>query len=172
MKDSEPILNVYLSHRLHFVEVAASIVGCRAKAEDIVQDAFIKATLVHDKGTHIQNPVPYLLQVIRRLAIDFLRFGRIRNETDIADSAIQNLLSDPRSPETYLGNSEELAIIENALAALPERVRLAFEMKRFGDCKLREIAVALDISVGRAAQLVSEAMLACQTALDQAEPRN
>ena len=172
MKDSEPILNVYLSHRLHFVDVAASIVGCRARAEDIVQDAFIKASLVHGKGTEIQSPVPYLLQVIRRLAIDFLRFGRVRNETDIADSAIQNLLSDPRSPETYLSNCEELAIIETALATLPERVRLAFEMKRFGGCKLREIAVALDISTARAAQLVTEAMTASQAALDQAEPRN
>ena len=172
MKDSEPFLSVYLSHRLHFVDVAASIVGCRARAEDIVQDAFIKAALVHGKGTQIQRPVPYLLQVIRRLAIDFLRFGRIRNETDIADSAIQNLLSDPRSPEVYLSNSEELAMIETALAALPARVRLAFEMKRFGGYKLREIAAALDISVGRAAQLITEAMAACQAALDQAETRN
>ncbi|GAN88212.1 sigma-70 family RNA polymerase sigma factor [Komagataeibacter intermedius] len=172
MKDSEQILNVYLSHRLHLVDVAAGIIGCRSRAEDIVQDAFIKATLVQKKGTEIQRPVSYLLQVVRRLAIDFLRFGRIRNEIDVADIAVQNLLSDPRSPETYVGSREELAIIEEVLASLPDRTRLAFEMKRFGDYKLREIAVVLDLSIGRTAQLITDAMAACQAALDNAASRN
>ncbi|WP_261765937.1 sigma factor-like helix-turn-helix DNA-binding protein [Acetobacter oeni] len=62
--------------------------------------------------------------------------------------------------------------MEQTLAALPERTRLAFEMKRFGGYKLREISAELDVSIVRAAQLVNEAMAACQAALDEAAPRN
>ncbi|MBB3881928.1 DNA-directed RNA polymerase specialized sigma24 family protein [Acetobacter oeni] len=45
-------------------------------------------------------------------------------------------------------------------------------MKRFGGYKLREISAELDVSIVRAAQLVNEAMAACQAALDEAAPRN
>ncbi|GBQ99344.1 DNA-directed RNA polymerase sigma-70 factor [Gluconacetobacter liquefaciens] len=172
MEESQQIVDVYLSHRARFVEVAAAIVGCRARAEDIVQDAFLKVTTAQRQGIAIQHPLPYLLQAIRRLAIDRLRFGRVRNEEDICNSAIQGLLADPLSPESHAESREALAIVERALATLPARTRLAFEMKRLGGCKLREIAETLDISIVRAAQLINDAMAACQQALDDTAAGN
>ncbi|MDF3625963.1 sigma-70 family RNA polymerase sigma factor [Brytella acorum] len=172
MKDTDQLLEVWLSHRLQFVDVAAKIIGCRSRAEDIVQDAYLKATSANRQGVEIKRPLPYLLLTVRRLAIDFLRVGRTRNEEDITNVAIQHLLNDPLSPEDHAGSREELVIVERALATLPPRTRLAFEMKRFGGCKLREIAAVLGISIGRTAQLIDEAMSACQVALDDTETRN
>ncbi len=172
VKESEPVLDVYLRHRPKFVDVAASIIGCRTRAEDIVQDAFLKVTAARQQNITIERPFSYLMQVVRRLAIDGLRGAKIRKAEDIADIAIRHLLSDPLTPEAYAGDREELALIEQTLASLPERTRLAFEMKRFGGYKLREIAAEFDISIVRAAQLVNEAMTACQAALDETAPKN
>ncbi|NHN85757.1 sigma-70 family RNA polymerase sigma factor [Acetobacter musti] len=171
VKESEPVLDVYLRHCPKFVDVAASITGCRTRAEDIVQDAFLKVTAARQQNITIERPFAYLMQVVRRLAIDGLRGAKIRKAEDIADIAIRHLLSDPLTPEAYAGDREELALIEQTLASLPERTRLAFEMKRFGGYKLREIAAELDISIVRAAQLVNEAMTACQAALDETAPK-
>lgn len=171
VKEDERILDVYLNYRPRFVEMAAAIVGCRARAEDVVQDAFLKVTVARQQGIEIKRPLAYFLQVVRRLAIDCLRGGNIRKATDIADTSLQHLLREPLTPETYTGDREELGVVERTLAALPDRTRQAFEMKRFEGRKLREIAATLDISIVRASQLINDAFMACQAALDDDAPR-
>nr|WP_228125650.1 sigma-70 family RNA polymerase sigma factor [Gluconobacter sp. Dm-44] len=169
--ESKCVLDAYLSYRHRSVDLAASIVGCRAQAEDLVHDAFVKIALTHRPELEIRHPLAYFLQVVRRLAIDTMRQRNIRKTSDIADQGLEILLADPLTPELHTSGREELDAVEQALAALPARTRRAFEMKRFEGLKLREIAIALDISVVRASQLINDALLACQNVLDSADPR-
>ena len=52
-----------------------------------------------------------------------------------------------------------------ALAELPERTRIAFEMHRFGDAKIKEIAAVLNISLPLAYRLVADAVQHCKERL-------
>ncbi len=69
------------------------------------------------------------------------------------------------SPETVALYKDEYALVMNALAQLPDRTRIAFEMHRFGGAKLREIAAALDISLPLAHRLVTDAVQHCKEQL-------
>ncbi|GBR02397.1 hypothetical protein AOE01nite_10440 [Acetobacter oeni] len=50
--------------------------------------AFLKVTAARQQNITIERPLAYLMQVVRRLAIDGLRAGKIRRTDDIADIAI------------------------------------------------------------------------------------
>ena len=69
------------------------------------------------------------------------------------------MASDQPSAETVLVSREELRTLAAALAELPERTRLAFNMHRLQGRPLREVADRLDISITRAQQLVKAAMI-------------
>ncbi|MBO6753108.1 MAG: hypothetical protein JJ903_08525, partial [Spongiibacter sp.] len=42
MKYADQKLKTYMTHRAALVDYATPIIGCRARAEDIVQDAFLR----------------------------------------------------------------------------------------------------------------------------------
>lgn len=157
-------LETYRLHRRQLVDYAASIVGDRARGEDIVQEAFIrfgKAEAVRD----IDEPVGYLRRIVRNLAFDWLR--RHAGEVRLFESgaAVEETAEDRPSPEDELAQREQLRLLSQALAELPDRTRRALEMHRFEGLKLREIAERLDISVTLAHSLVFQALDHCRKRL-------
>ena len=63
-------LRLYLAHRAALIDTAAPIVGCRSRAEDVVQDAYLK---LDDDTPGIRNPLSYMFRLVRNLAIDRAR---------------------------------------------------------------------------------------------------
>ena len=59
----------------------------------------------------------------------------------------------------------QVRLLEKALSQLPEKSRIALEMHRFGGCKYAEIAKRLDVSVGTAHGLVTDAIEHCKQIL-------
>lgn len=167
MARNETILSVYLDNRPRFLNLAARIVGSRSKAEDIVQDAFVNVSQVVGSGTVIGSPLAYFTQIIRRLALDHIKSGKVRFEEIQTEQILAALSTEYRTPEDSSVSRSQLVIIAAALDKLPHRTRVAFEMQRFGGYKLREIAIALDISIGRTAQLIADAFRECKAALDE-----
>ncbi len=60
--------------------IAYRMVGEVGDAEDIVQEAFLRAHRARTQGTEIENPKAFLAEVTSRLAIDHLRSARVRRE--------------------------------------------------------------------------------------------
>ena len=69
------------------------------------------------------------------------------------------------TPESVAVHKDDYALVMDALAELPERTRIAFEMHRFGDARLREIAAFLNVSVPLAHRLVADAVQHCKERL-------
>src|SRR3546814_11630905 len=65
-------LNLYLRHRAELIDYATPIVGDRALAEDVVQDAWLRFS---DAGSHaahtrlIRPPLAYLYLLVRTLPL-------------------------------------------------------------------------------------------------------
>jgi RNA polymerase sigma factor (sigma-70 family) len=163
LKHAINTLDLYLAHRAALVDYAAPIVGCRARAEDVVQEAWLRFASRTD-GEQIAQPVGYLYRIVRNLALDWAR--RLSFERRSArDQALFDPLPSAPSAEREALYRDELRRVAQTLAALPDRTRIAFEMHRLGGCTLREIAEELGISVTLAHQLVREALRRCADSL-------
>lgn len=166
VSQGQATLDLYMAHRRELVNYASGIVGDRARAEDVVQEAYLRFADVAGRRL-LDEPLGYLYRIVRNLALD----GRRRQAHEErflspADSVDLSQAAEARpSPETEAVNRAELQLVMDALAELPERTRLALEMHRFGGCKLREIADRLDISVTLAHALVAEAVEHCRARL-------
>lgn len=138
--------------------------GCNSQAEDLVQEAWLRFDRASDKR-FLDDPTGYLYRIVRNLALDTKR--RMRRETQISENgAIEALVANTAAPfpapEQIARYKEDFALLQEALAELPERTRIACEMHRFGGAKLREIAAFLDISVPLAHKLVADGIEHCK----------
>ena len=167
---------LYARHRRALIDYAAPIVGCRARAEDVVQEAFIRfsgrrategATTQAPDGlpAPITHPLPYLYRIVRNLALDWVRRPAAAVEAGDPD-ALSRLPAATATPEQTVLQRDQLRVLAEALAELPERTRIAFNMHRLEGRSLREVADRLGVSVVRAHQLVKDAIRHAAARLD------
>jgi len=158
---------LFIEHRGSLVDYAASIVGSRAQAEDLVQEAWLRFDEVA-RQRFLTEPLAYLYRIVRNLALDGRRtMARERRLLAGGDGDAATAVSGTSTPtpEAVALYRDELRLFEEALAELPKRTRIAFEMHRFGGCKLREIAAFLEISLPLAQVLVADALEHCRERL-------
>lgn len=155
---------LFVEHRRSLVDYAAGILGSRAQAEDVVQEAYIRFSVASEKGSSphgepILHPLAYLYAVVRNLALNWVRRSSMDAAGSRTSEEIASVASDAPSAETVLLHRDELRELAAALVELPERTRLAFNMNRLEGRPLREVADRLGVSVSRAQQLVKTAMI-------------
>jgi RNA polymerase sigma-70 factor (ECF subfamily) len=159
-------LSLYLRHRAALIDYATPIVGDRALAEDVVQDAWLRFSDVGALDARTQlvlRPVGYLYRIVRNLAVDLSR--RQATAKWIGDSELAALPDPTVNADRAIEDREKLKALHRALAELPERERLAFDMHRMQRLTYRQIGAALKISQTRAYELVRAALEHCMARL-------
>lgn len=159
-------LTLFVAKRAELVLYAGRIIGDRALAEDVVQEAYLRFDAAHD-GRGIDEPLAYLYGIVRNLALDTRRRVMRDQNRQIADPAIafDKLAEDEPTPEASASARQDLRLLGEAMAELPENMRIAMEMHRFGNCTFKQIAEHLGISVGQAHSLVIRALEICRDKL-------
>jgi RNA polymerase sigma-70 factor (ECF subfamily) len=166
VSQAKKILGLYVTRRAELVNYAANITGDRAAAEDIVQEAWTRIGAVA-RVRSLEEPTAYLYRIVRNLALD----GRRRRNFELqhfieaADEEAAQTLSDAPTPEAVAVSKDELRIALDVLENLPEKMRIAVEMHRLGNAKLKDIAARLDLSVTAAHELVAEGVQRCRIRL-------
>ena len=149
-----------MAHRGALVDYANGIVRDRARAEDVVQEAFLRFVSAGDKSASpVERPPAYLYRIVRNLAIDKTRQRALEQRRQSEEPAWWMLPDVPRTPEQETLHREDLARIAAALTALSPEARLAVEMHRFGGYPLGEIAERLNTSVPTAHRLVRDGLV-------------
>ncbi len=146
---------------------ASGIVGDKAHAEDIVQEAWLRFDEAV-RRRQPEHPLGYLYRIVRNLALDGRR--RMTRESRVMvnrhfDAVVGTSADDAPGPERIALYKDELELVIAAIDELPERTRIALEMHRFGGCKLREIAAFLNISIPLAHVLVADGVQHCKRRL-------
>ena len=157
------IVAVYTAHRTALVNYASGIVGDPSHAEDVVQEAWLRLDqLAHRRPP--EQPVAYLYRIVRNLAIDRYRRGQRewRHMEPDGHALSLQVADDAGSPEAAVVARDDLRLLTDAMAALPDRTRIALEMRRFGGCSLQEIAEHLDISVTSVNRIIAKGIAQCR----------
>ncbi|SDH87073.1 RNA polymerase sigma-70 factor, ECF subfamily [Pseudomonas flavescens] len=171
MNDSAEKLDIFLSCRRALVNYAAQITRDRDRAEDVVQEAYLRLhPLQRPELQAIEQPVAYLYRIVRNLALD-MRLSEAREQRRHAmppDWLLPTLVA---GPEEACLHSDELEQLSSALADLPEQSRRALEMHRLGGKTLAQIAEQLGVSLATAHRLVRDALVRLARALPADGPR-
>jgi RNA polymerase sigma-70 factor (ECF subfamily) len=146
------LAGLYVSERGRLRRLVSRIVG-KSTAEDLVQDTFVKL-MGPATGVTIIDEKAYLARVARNLAIDHKR--KQREFVDLADAELFGLADPAPSAEVALADRQALRLTFEIIAAMPGRMRKAFEMHRLGEHTLTHIARELDMSTAHAGRLVME----------------
>jgi RNA polymerase sigma-70 factor (ECF subfamily) len=118
------------------------IVGNVADAQDLTQEAFIKALQRQDQLKDEQKAAHWLSRIATNTAIDFLRrSGRVSFcELDVAPEGHDE------SPEQLLLRSEQRNYLEDGLRLLSPRERAALMLRDVEGLPAEEVAKRMDCS--------------------------
>jgi RNA polymerase sigma-70 factor (ECF subfamily) len=150
---------LFSEHRGSLVDYATGIVGSRAQAEDLVQEAFIRFAPVQRSGAGIEQPLAYLYRIVRNLALDSTRRRTLEHRQRAGEPAWWMVPVTPRTPEEELRHRQNVERVAQALRELPKETRLAVEMHRLGGYTLQEVADHLGLSVATVHRMVREALV-------------
>lgn len=143
---------LFRRYRMLAYRIAYRLLGREEDALDAVQEGFIKA-LTHLQGFEGRSSFKtWLLRVVSNAALDLGR-QRSRREAvslDAREPSEQDLepLLTQHDPGLGLEQEEMRALLNRALATLPEAQRRTFVLHVDGELNYREVAEVLDISIG------------------------
>jgi RNA polymerase sigma-70 factor (ECF subfamily) len=111
---------------------------------DIVQDAYLKISNL-DSVAHIQNSRAYFFTTARTVLLDRIRRERIVRIDSMTEMEALTLADDDPGPERRVAARLELERVRLLIAALPDRCREIFELRRIQGVSQREIAERLGV---------------------------
>ena len=129
--------------------------GSGHDAEDVVQDAFIRAYRGLRATDRAMALRPWLYMIVRNRALDELRAPRRADAYD--DESIRMHAVPDSDPARHCEQRDEMRFIVDEIARLPERQRMALVMREFDGRTHAETARALDTTVPATKSLIIRA---------------
>jgi RNA polymerase sigma-70 factor, ECF subfamily len=148
---------LYARHRDLVYATACRFLGNQAAARDVTQDIFV-SLFSHARA---YRPTASFSSYLRRVTVN-----RCLNEQASARNRYRQRSSEPEletiaardlGAEALLERGETEAAVRAAIAALPERQRMAVVLARFEGLSYEDVALALDCSVSSVESLLFRA---------------
>ena len=148
--------------------LARWMTGSAADAEDVVQDACVRALRALET-TAVERPRAWLLTIVRNTALTWMAKNRPANvtSTEGADGPLElPELTDPApSAEQDMIARADQSAVRSAIAALPQAFREAIVMREINGLSYREIADASGIPIGTVMSRLARARMMLMNAL-------
>lgn len=158
------LLSAFLHTQPQIKRYLAKATGSHQDAEDIAQEAWIK--LARNGATALAAPVPYLMRIVRTLALDHGR-GRKRQLTCVEVDDLLSLTDERPDPEHEVDGKDQLQMLTRIMAELPERQRLILVATRLHQRPHAELAAEFAVSVRTIELEVRKALDYCSARLDE-----
>lgn len=154
---------LFVTQRQRFLNAAIRILGCRASAEDVIQDAFVKMYGSPKEG--IESQSGYLMRVVRNLAIDHYRRQALEKRYKCSEEEGLHVATPGDCPETLHEDRQTLDKLALAMQDLPPRTRHAFEHYRLHGQSQKDIAQELGVSPTLVNFMIRDALVHCRKTL-------
>ena len=157
--------------------LARWLTGNSANAEDVVQEAYLRAYRYFDawRGGNIRV---WLLTIVRNSFITWVkenRNGRLvfhsdtpTGETDATEETAWGTA--PRDPESLLLERLDSQTLAQLMQRLPAEYREVLLLREVEDLAYKEIAAVIDVPIGTVMSRLSRARLALRKLWDGAQP--
>jgi len=142
---------VVLPHLDDAYGLARWLTGNRSDAEDVVQDACLRALGALDSSS-IERPRAWVLSIVRNTAFTWLARNRpktvlLTDDAQLIEAAAAKEPGAPNQEEALIAAADQSAL-ESAIAALPHLFREVIVMRDINGLSYREIAAAVDAPIG------------------------
>lgn len=115
-------------------------------ANDVLQNTFVKIFKNIDNFKAESKLYSWMYRIATNEAISFINKKAKNKSVDITDYQ-QKMVSNLEDDNWFSGNEIQI-ILQKAIATLPHKQQLVFNMKYFDDLKYKEISEILETSVG------------------------
>jgi RNA polymerase sigma-70 factor (ECF subfamily) len=147
------------------------MVGNVADAQDLTQEAFIKALQRQDQLKDLDKAAHWLSRIASNTAIDFLRRAGRVSFSDI-DEMVDPVTSDPDyNPEQLVLRGEHSAYLEAGLSSLTGRERTALLLRDVEGLPAEEVAAQLNCSKATVRSHIANARVKLRKFLDRPQKR-
>jgi RNA polymerase sigma-70 factor, ECF subfamily len=161
----ETIEALVRQHSRLVYRIAYAVLRRHHDAEDATQETFMRVLRYSSKLDAVKDPKTWLARIAWRVAVEFGRRKARKQETPLEDSekTMQEAISSDASADQAIQGTQVGAVLENLIAALPEKLRAPLILSVIEELSPREIAATLDINeaavrsrVFRARQILKE----------------
>jgi RNA polymerase sigma-70 factor (ECF subfamily) len=172
---AEEFERVALPHARAALTLARTLVRNDADAEDVVQEAFIRA-FKYFRGFSGEHPRAWLLSIVRNVAYALLRKNGRADPVESFDAEREPAPSPwssevrPETPESALLRSIDTECVQQALGTLPEEFREVVVLRELEQCSYKEIADIAQIPIGTVMSRLSRARRLLHARLSESEP--
>jgi RNA polymerase sigma-70 factor, ECF subfamily len=144
------------THRGRLVGLAYRMLGSRAEAEDVVQDAYLRWHAAHERD--IGDARRYLGTVVARLCLDRIKSASARREVYVGAWLPEPIVDESFDAQTQSDFAQDLSVaLMLTLERLSPLERAAFLLHDVFELDFVEVAHALDRSETAVRQLASRA---------------
>jgi RNA polymerase sigma-70 factor (sigma-E family) len=157
----EAVTRLFASHYRQLVRLAALLLADRGRAEEVVQDAYVR---LHQRWRTLREP-DRALGYLRTSVINGARSVHRRHLVAQRRAATLVCVTAPSAETETLGAFEHAEVI-NALRRLPARQREALVLRYYADLSEADIAEAMGISRGAVKSHASRGLAALRQILE------
>ena len=159
--DKEAFRLLVERHSHALFRLAYRMTGNEHDAEDVVQDALVKAYKSLDQFEDRSSVGSWLYRITSNCAFDLLRArqrrGRLVGDGDPEDAVLETPSAEP-GPDRLTASSEIRDRVDVALARMSARERSAFVLRHFEGLSLNEIGESLDMDLNATKQSILRAV--------------
>lgn len=142
--DQNTFEQLFKTHFVHLCNFSYQYTNDTDAAKDITQKVFIHLWENRAQMDPQKALKSYLFTAVRNRSLNYIRDNK-KYRSHLLDVEIEDL--DLAFEEDDLALEDLKNKVQEALAELPEKARIVFEMSRFQQMKYKEIAEELDLSV-------------------------
>jgi RNA polymerase sigma-70 factor, ECF subfamily len=140
---------IYERHSAAAFSLAYRMMGTRAGAEDVTQDAFLSLWRSGARYDRARGSVrTWVLGIVHHRAIDALRRATVHDRRRASDEGIEERFEARERTDVEAARREEAGSVRGALSSLPADQSQVIELAYFGGFTHTEIADMLDAPVG------------------------
>jgi len=127
--------------------MARRIVGSHDEADDVVQEAFVKAYLALGDFRGDSSFFTWLYRITVNLSLNAVRKRQVMNYLHESE-LLSRILPSSDDPGRDVEQQETESALERAVARLPEKQKAVFVMRYYDEMTYEEIGRVLKTSVG------------------------
>lgn len=129
--------------------------------DDLVQESYARLLRLREQR-RVRSPRGLLFTMARNAAYDLFRRRGVAAAEPITENESLRVLDETPDTAEVVSRGQEIELLADAIAALPERCRAVFILRQFENLSQREIAARLGIAEHTVESQLTKALRRCE----------